>query len=118
MPGASSDLLKVVLCLFTQVLIAERKIIQPDDGVHGRADLMAHTGQKRCLCFTGFFRGAQRIRQGFTLCHGITHLSVDIGNSHDDKVLVVLHPGYLHADPGRAVVAFKPVRHDKGVFPA
>ena len=111
--GRSVDLFQRFPGLFGNIRIAQGDIVQADDGVHGRADLVAHIGKESGLGPVGLFRGIQRAVQCLDFRHAFP-LFRDVGNEHIvnaavgfrlRKMAVVVHPAY------RAVLADDAVFH-------
>ena len=65
--GGASDFLQVVLDLVRKPWFMEGEAVQPDDGVHGGANLVAHVGEEYGLCPVGFFCHLQGFGQGLPL---------------------------------------------------
>ena len=65
--GGASDFLQVVLDLVRKSRFMEGETVQPDDGVHGSANLVAHVGEEYGLCPVGFFCHLQGLGQGLPL---------------------------------------------------
>ena len=92
MPGAAADLFQVFPGLGRKGLVMKRQGVQPDDGVHGRADLMAHAGQEGRFRFAGLLRLEQRGGQRLALGHGFTHLFINFRHAHPHCVHDVVIP--------------------------
>ena len=54
--GAGADLFELLARLRLEVGVAQRDVVEADDRVHGRPDLMAHVGQEAGLGAAGFLR--------------------------------------------------------------
>ena len=109
--GGSPDPGQVLLHLFAGGRFVHGNVVQADDGVHGRADLMAHIGQEGGLCLAGLLRRGQRLRQRVILRHGFAHLFVDNRESHAHPVhqVIVPLPGMADAGHAQHLVVFRAV---------
>ena len=103
MLGGFADLGQVFLDLIACRGIVHRDIVQTDDRVHGRADLMAHVGQECRLGFICFLGCAERLRQRLVFCHRLPHFLVDDGQAeahcmHDIVVAILRMAHARHTD--------------------
>ena len=98
-PGAGADLFQFIAGARREVRIAQGNAVQPDDRVHGRADLMAHGAEEGRLCSAGLLRTRQRLRQSAILLHGPARLPVNIGKARADRVDDVIFTLLDGADP-------------------
>ena len=75
--------------------LAEQDLTDADDGVHGRADLVAHIGQEGALGMVGLlglFRGLPEL-----LLDGL--LLVDAGGQHNDVAIILFKEDAFHLLP-------------------
>ena len=82
-----ADLLQILFGLFRRFRVIEGDVVQPDDGIHRRADLMAHIGEEGRLRLVGLLRRGQ-------------------GVAEDPALLLQL---FLHGDPMLQLLLLDPV---------
>ena len=106
MTGRCTDLFQMVPGLLRRIRIIECDVVQADDGIHGRADLMAHIGQERGLGPVGLLCGLQGIAERLSAVELVSGLLIHIGKTGadiaDSLVLPFLrgtHSGKLHDLP-------------------
>ena len=58
---ARSDLFEITFKRRRQVFVVQGDIVQADDGVHGRANLVTHAGEESGLCDVGLLRDVERV---------------------------------------------------------
>ena len=108
MLGGAANLLQILPCLRRGIRIVECDIVQTDDGVHRRADLMAHVGEESRLCPARLFRCGQRVAQRKLLRHVLSRLEVHIGKARADVVHRVVLPlsGMAHSGEPDHLIGF------------
>ena len=62
--GGGADLFQILLDPVAGAGVVHGDVVEPDDGVHGGADLVAHVGEKGRLGLVGLLGGGQRVPQG------------------------------------------------------
>ena len=102
MLGGGADLCQIFLDLVRSGRLVHGDVVQSDDRVHGRADLMAHVGQECGLGPVGLFRRRQRFPQNVVLLEGLPGFCVHIGKAQSDRVHLSIVPVFRMANAGKA----------------
>ena len=110
-----ADLLQVAPGPVGQVRVIESDIVQADDGVHGRPDLMAHVGQEGGLGPVGLLRHAQGVAEGLLLLQVPAGLRVDIceAGAHIVDDISVHLAGVMDAREAHHLIGVLPVAVDR-----
>ena len=90
MPCTASDVLQIFSGIFSQRFITEGKTVEADYGIHRSADLMAHAGQERGLCFVRLLCCFQSFSESLILFQSIAHFFVDYRKSQTYRVNCVV----------------------------
>ena len=100
--GGCADSGQILFHLFAGRRFVHGNVVQPNDGVHGGTDLMAHVGQECRLCLAGLLRCGERLRQRVIFGHGFAHFRIDHGKAHTYLVHKVIIPLTRMAHTGHA----------------
>ena len=86
----------------------QRKAVEADNRVHGRADFVAHVGEEYGLRLARLFCRLERIGKGLVLGKGIAHFLVDIGKSETYNAERCIRgvAGIVHARHAQHFVTF------------
>ena len=108
MIGGCANSGQILLHFFTGGGFVHGNVIQPDDGVHGGADLMTHVGQECRFCLAGLLRCSERFRQRVIFCHRLAHFRIDHSesNAHLMHEIIIPLPGMADASHAQHLVVF------------
>ena len=81
MLGRGVNLLQIGFGLFRRFGIVEGNVVQPDDGIHGGADFMAHVGEEGRLGPVGLLRCRQGITESLIFGERLSCLLIHIGKA-------------------------------------
>ena len=106
-----TDFFHVLPCAVRDGRVGQHNAVQPDDGIHRCADLVAHVGQEGSLRPVRSLRRNQGIAQRFALFQRPSHFFVDIHKAHAHRVDQMVIPILWMPDSGKAnhLIAFPPV---------
>ncbi len=108
----SADLFQISLDFFGRFGIIERDVVQSDDRIHRRTDLMAHARKERRLRFIGLFRLCKRFTQDLLPGQRFAHFRINDRQTQPDLIhsslLRVIAPAKSICDPDHFIV-FIPV---------
>ena len=68
------------------IRLVEGNVVQADDGVHGRADFVAHVGEESRLGLAGLLCCRERIRKRLLLLEARARFGIDVGEARPDIV--------------------------------
>ena len=83
---ADTDLFQIVPGLRRKIRIVQGNIVQPDDGVHWRADLVAHIGEEAGFCVACLFRLIQCFLEHLPLLFLGAHGFLNVVDTKKDPV--------------------------------
>ena len=112
--GTLSGLGQVSPQLLRYVRLVECDIVQADDRVHGRPDLMAHVAQEGSLGLAGLFRCGQGFAQGLLLRQGLPGLGIHVREARAHTVHQMVRPVFrmTHAREAHGLPGFLSVHAD------
>ena len=97
-----ADLCQILPDLVRSGRLVHGDVVQSDDRVHGRADLMAHVGEERGLRPVGLLRRGQRFAQNMVLLEGLPGFGIHIGKTQSNRVHLAVVPVLRMANAGKA----------------
>ena len=111
MPGGGIDLFQVFPCFRRSFRIVQCNVVQPDDGVHRSADLMAHAGKESGFRPVRLLRCSKCIGKCLALCHGFPCISVNVHKTGSHTVHDMVVPVLRMTDTCKpdGLIGFSPV---------
>ena len=111
MMGGRADLFQRLPGLRGKIRIVQGNIVQADDGVHGRTDLVAHAGKERRFSPVRLFRCSQRVIQRLGGFHILPGFRIHIGKAEAHRMYDVVVPVFRMAYAGNLghLIGFLPV---------